>query len=137
MDAQTTERSPSAERAPSPATTPEQLPPPKDHQANSETQEEAKSLSLRDRLRRHWLLASILTCVLLVALVGGTIYWLSVRDYETTDDAFIAARSFAVAPKVGGYVTEVPVTDISSTCSCQGAPEVSAPLLVADVRPLL
>lgn len=24
----------------------------------------------------------------------------------------------------------------SSTCSCQGAPEVSAPLLVADVRSL-
>jgi hypothetical protein len=27
-------------------------------------------------------------------------------------------------------------TPISSTCWCQGAPEVSALLLVADVRPL-
>jgi hypothetical protein len=27
-------------------------------------------------------------------------------------------------------------TSISSTCWCQGAPEVSAPLLVADVRSL-
>jgi len=111
LDARTTERSPSAERPQLPATVPEQLPPPKDRQANSEAQEEAKSLSLRDRLRQHWLLASALTCLLLAALVGGTIYWLSVRDYESTDDAFIAARSFAVAPKVGGYVTEVPVTD--------------------------
>lgn len=49
--------------------------------------------------------------MLLAALIGGAVYWLSVRDYETTDDAFIAARNFPVAPKVGGYVTEVPVTD--------------------------
>jgi membrane fusion protein (multidrug efflux system) len=90
---------------------PEQPPLPKGRRANSEAQEEAKSLSPRDRLRQHWLLASTLTCLLLAALVGGTIYWLSVRGYESTDDAFIAARSFAVAPKVGGYVTEVPVTD--------------------------
>ena len=31
--------------------------------------------------------------------------------YETTDDAFIAARQFAIAPKVPGYITAVPVTD--------------------------
>ncbi len=38
-------------------------------------------------------------------------YWLDIRHYESTDDAFVAARSFSIAPKVGGYVTEVPVTD--------------------------
>ena len=31
--------------------------------------------------------------------------------FESTDDAFIAARQFAIAPKVSGYVTAVPVTD--------------------------
>jgi membrane fusion protein (multidrug efflux system) len=51
------------------------------------------------------------TCLLIVVAIGGLLYWLSVRDYESTDDAFVAARSFSVAPKVGGYVTEVPVTD--------------------------
>ena len=45
------------------------------------------------------------------ALIGGVAYWLDTRNYEWTDDAFIAARSFSVAPKVGGYVTQVPVTD--------------------------
>ena len=86
--------------------------PPEDHQPNNGTQEKAKpSPSLLNRLREHRLLASVATCVLLTALVGAVIYWLSVRDYESTDDAFIAARSFSVAPKVGGYVTEVPVTD--------------------------
>src|SRR5262249_18391156 len=59
----------------------------------------------------HWLLAVVVTCVLLATLIGGIAYWLSVRNYESTDDAFVAARSFSVAPKVGGYVTEVPVTD--------------------------
>src|SRR5947207_15074940 len=50
-------------------------------------------------------------CALLIALIGGLVYWLNVRHYESTDDAFIAARSFSIAPKVGGYVTDVPVTD--------------------------
>ena len=48
---------------------------------------------------------------MLVVAIGGLLYWLSVRDYESTDDAFVAARSFSIAPKVGGYVTDVPVTD--------------------------
>jgi membrane fusion protein, multidrug efflux system len=50
---------------------------------------------------------------LLAALVagGGYLYWDNARHFETTDDAFIAARQFAVAPKVAGYITAVPVTD--------------------------
>jgi len=44
-------------------------------------------------------------------LIGGLAYWLNVRHYESTDDAFVAARSFSVAAKVGGYVIAVPVTD--------------------------
>ena len=67
--------------------------------------------SFRERLREHWLLASVAACLLVVAAVGGLLYWLSVRNYESTDDAFVAARSFSIAPKVGGYITDVPVTD--------------------------
>jgi membrane fusion protein (multidrug efflux system) len=33
------------------------------------------------------------------------------RHFETTDDAFIAARQFPIAPKVAGYITAVLVTD--------------------------
>ncbi|SDE12797.1 membrane fusion protein, multidrug efflux system [Bradyrhizobium brasilense] len=66
---------------------------------------------MRDRLREHWLLATVGACLLLLAIIGGVSYWLNVRHYESTDDAFVAARSFAVAAKVGGYVVEVPVTD--------------------------
>jgi membrane fusion protein (multidrug efflux system) len=35
---------------------------------------------------------------------GGYLYWDYAEHFETTDDAFIAARQFAIAPKV-------PVTD--------------------------
>jgi membrane fusion protein (multidrug efflux system) len=46
-----------------------------------------------------------------VCIALGIVYWLQARHFETTDDAFIDARSFSVAAKVGGYVTDVFVTD--------------------------
>ena len=51
---------------------------------------------------------------LLLGIVGtgaGYLYWDNARHFESTDDAFIAARQFAIAPKVSGYITAVPVTD--------------------------
>jgi membrane fusion protein (multidrug efflux system) len=60
--------------------------------------------------RRPLALAFGLLCLKVVA-VAGYVYWDNARHFETTDDAFIAARQFAIAPKVSGYVTEVPVTD--------------------------
>jgi membrane fusion protein, multidrug efflux system len=33
------------------------------------------------------------------------------RRFQSTDDAFIAARQSALAPKVSGYISAVPVTD--------------------------
>ncbi len=111
MDARTTERGPSAEKPGLPVQRPEQLPPPKDRKTAAPPKADDKTPSFRERLREHWLLATVAACVLVVAAVGGLLYWLSVRDYELTDDAFVAARSFSIAPKVGGYITDVPVTD--------------------------
>ena len=45
------------------------------------------------------------------ATAGGYLYWDYSRHFQSTDDAFIAARSFSMAPKVSGYITAVPVTD--------------------------
>ncbi|MBB4397653.1 HlyD family secretion protein [Bradyrhizobium sp. ERR14] len=106
MDAQTRERGPSAEQ-PQRAKEAPRTPP--DH--TSETSQPAKAPSLRDRLRQHWLLATAGAFVLIAALISGLLYWLEARHYESTDDAFVAARSFSVASKVGGYVTDIPVTD--------------------------
>jgi len=49
-----------------------------------------------------------------LAFVGGLILLfvaLPASHFESTDDAFIAARQFTIAPKVPGYLTAVPVTD--------------------------
>jgi membrane fusion protein, multidrug efflux system len=65
----------------------------------------------RNLLRRHPI-AFLLGLVLLIATAaGGYLYWDYAEHFESTDDAFIAARQFAIAPKVAGYVTAVPVTD--------------------------
>ncbi len=60
---------------------------------------------------RRALRASLAALLLASVAGGGYLYWDNARRYETTDDAFIAARQFAVAPKVLGYITAVPVTD--------------------------
>jgi hypothetical protein len=40
------------------------------------------------------------------ALAGG-----DAKHFQSTDDAFIAARQTALVPKVSGYITAVPLTD--------------------------
>ena len=48
---------------------------------------------------------------ILSAAVAAYLYWDYTSHFELTDDVFIAARQFAIAPQVAGYVTAVPVTD--------------------------
>ena len=66
--------------------------------------------SRRGRKRRAFQ-ASFGTLLLVLVAGGGYLYWDNSGHFETTDDAFIAARQFAIAPKVSGYLTAVPVTD--------------------------
>jgi membrane fusion protein (multidrug efflux system) len=61
--------------------------------------------------RRHPIAVVIGSALLALAAGTGCIYWSYTRHFESTDDAFIAARQIAIAPKVTGYVTQVPVTD--------------------------
>jgi membrane fusion protein, multidrug efflux system len=65
----------------------------------------------RGLLRRHRF-AFVIGLILFVLLAaGGYLYWDYARHFESTDDAFVAARQFPIAPKVSGYITAVPVTD--------------------------
>ncbi|WP_128929172.1 HlyD family secretion protein [Bradyrhizobium guangxiense] len=107
MDAQIREHGPSAEQ-PQRAKQAPNAPPDPTRSADGQS---PRPSSAGERLREHWLLATAGAVVLIAALVGGLLYWLQVRHYEATDDAFVAARSFSVASKVGGYVTDIPVTD--------------------------
>jgi membrane fusion protein (multidrug efflux system) len=62
-------------------------------------------------LRNHPIATGIGAIALLVMAAAGDVYWDHAGHFQSTDDAFIAARQFAVAPKVPGYLTAVPVTD--------------------------
>jgi membrane fusion protein, multidrug efflux system len=64
----------------------------------------------RSRLRRTFFLA-VGGAALAVAAVGGYLYWDSAAHFASTDDAFVAARQYAISPKVSGYLTAVDVTD--------------------------
>ena len=65
----------------------------------------------RGLLRRHPFAVPFAGIVLRCLWPVAILYWDDARHFETTDDAFIAARQFAIAPKVSGYITAVPVTD--------------------------
>ena len=62
-------------------------------------------------LRRRPFVSAIGAILLASVLGGGYLYLDYARRFQSTDDAFIAARQFSLAPKVSGYLTAVPVTD--------------------------
>ncbi|MFE1600769.1 HlyD family secretion protein [Methylobacterium sp. ID0610] len=77
--------------------------------SDSDAEDEATKPSL---IRRHPVWFALGAVAILALGAAGFWYWLVfVHPYESTDDAFVAARQFAVAPKVSGYVVAVPVTD--------------------------
>ncbi len=98
-----------------------------DHDADDADHTDEKKPSLGERLRQHWKLTALGVIVLVVAVAFGIVYWLNASHYESTDDAFVDARSFSVSAKVGGYVTDVMVTDNQHV-------DAGAPLAQIDTR---
>jgi membrane fusion protein (multidrug efflux system) len=68
---------------------------------------------------------AVIIGVLVVAAVGGLLFWLHARDYESTDDAFIDAHIVRLAPQTSGRVTQVLAGDNQSIRAGQ-------PLVVID-----
>lgn len=63
-------------------------------------------------VRRHPVWAAAIVLGVVALSVAVFFYWLvALHPYESTDDAFVDARQFSIAPKVAGYVVDVPVTD--------------------------
>jgi membrane fusion protein (multidrug efflux system) len=62
-------------------------------------------------LRRRPIVSAIGAMLLVSALGAGYVYLDYADRFQSTDDAFIAARQSSLAPKVSGYITAVPVTD--------------------------
>lgn len=65
----------------------------------------------RGLLRQHPF-AFVIGPMLSIVVAGAAyLYWNYSEHFQYTDDAFIASRQIAIAPKVSGYITQVPVTD--------------------------
>jgi membrane fusion protein (multidrug efflux system) len=77
-----------------------------------EEQPQATSKKSRTSLVKRRPVVYAIGAMLLAAILdGGYVYLDYAERFQSTDDAFIAARQSALAPKVSGYITAVPVTD--------------------------
>ncbi len=56
----------------------------------------------------YWLIG---LCILAALIVGGVLYWLHARHFETTDDAFIDGNISQVSAQVGGRVIRLAIED--------------------------
>lgn len=65
---------------------------------------------LRRLARRPWLVAVIVIAAV-AAVAAAIAWWLHARHFESTDDAFIDARTIPISSQVAGMVSEVDVTD--------------------------
>jgi membrane fusion protein (multidrug efflux system) len=68
--------------------------------------------------------------VLALLIIGGIIWWLIARHYESTDDAFVDAHVVQVSPQTSGQVVRVDVTDNQHVAAGEPLVEIDA----ADAR---
>lgn len=61
--------------------------------------------------KRHPRVTVGIVLVVLLAAAGALLWWLDARRYESTDDAFIDARTVTIGAEVAGRITDVAVTD--------------------------
>jgi membrane fusion protein (multidrug efflux system) len=73
------------------------------------TQEPPKSLWRRAR-EHPWIVAGIVVALIAIA-VATLLWWLNARQFETTDDAFIDARTVPISAQLNAAIVDVPVTD--------------------------
>jgi membrane fusion protein, multidrug efflux system len=64
-----------------------------------------------DRMRRRRRQVLVVTALIVAAIIGTAAYWLNTSGYESTDDAFIDARTVSISAQVGAAIVDVPVTD--------------------------
>jgi membrane fusion protein (multidrug efflux system) len=98
-------------RAPSPHESPAAKKPPSPLQPETAQPQATGKGHRAGFLRRRPVVSAIGAMLLASALGGGYLYLDYAKHFQSTDDAFIAARQTALAPKVSGYITAVPVTD--------------------------
>jgi membrane fusion protein, multidrug efflux system len=79
--------------------------------SDAATQRSADRSPDKGWLQRHPVVFVLASASLLLLTAAGYLDGDNSLHFETTDDAYIASRQFAIAPEVPGYITAVPVTD--------------------------
>ncbi|MBV8279916.1 MAG: HlyD family secretion protein [Verrucomicrobia bacterium] len=74
-------------------------------------QDGARRVTLRDRLGKRFNRTIIGIALVFIAAAAGLYLYAQSASYESTDDAFIAAHTIQVAPKIAGKVDSVFVKD--------------------------
>jgi len=70
-----------------------------------------KDSSFLERLREHRTLVLTITAACILVGVALVAWWINASGYESTDDAFIDARTVTISPQISAQVVDVPVTD--------------------------
>src|SRR5271166_1658842 len=78
--------------------------------ATADQRETPKQTAVPAKKKRSFARILVILAVI-AAVIGGVVYWWSVRNLETTDDAFTDGNAIAIAPHVSGYVTALDIND--------------------------
>jgi membrane fusion protein (multidrug efflux system) len=71
----------------------------------------AQKASWRATIHAHPYAAPAVAIAAVVAVAAGAIWWRHLFQYESTDDAFVDARTVAVSAQIVGAIIDLPVTD--------------------------
>ena len=64
-----------------------------------------------ERLRRRRRMVLVITALIIAIIVAVVAWWFNTSGYESTDDAFIDARTVSISSQVSAAIVDVPVTD--------------------------
>ncbi len=62
-------------------------------------------------VRRHPFVTALVVVIFIAVGAVGVNWWLKARQYESTDDAYIEARTVPISAQITGDIVAVPVTD--------------------------
>src|ERR1700733_8398802 len=74
----------------------------------------AKPQAMVERPRRRRRMVLVVTALVIALIVGAVTWWFNASGYETTDDAFIDARTVSISSQINAAIVDVPVTDNQS-----------------------